>query len=121
MTVKMNLPENCFIDKPDLAVMFGNILENAVEACKLVDKDRFITVTGEYTQETAKPAKLSLIVKNNYKIEPHTNEDGVFLSSKHKENGIGISSVNHIAERYGGNCSFVPENGIFTVSVLIFE
>lgn len=121
MTVKLNLPENCFIDKPDLAVVFGNILENAVEACKLVDKDRFITVTGEYTQETAKPANFSLIVKNNYKTEPHTNEDGVFLSSKHKGNGIGISSVNHIVERYGGNCSFVPDNGIFTVSVLIFE
>ena len=54
MTVKLNLPQNCFIDKTDLAVMFGNILENAVEACKPVDNDRFITVTGEYTQETAR-------------------------------------------------------------------
>ena len=121
LTVKINLPESLFIDKTDLAVVFGNILENAVEACKFVDKDRFITVTGEYSQETAKPAKFSLIVKNNYKIEPHTNEDGVFLSSKHKGNGIGISSVNHIVERYGGNCSFVSENGIFTVSVIIYE
>ena len=64
---------------------------------------------------------LSLIVKNNYKIEPHTNEDGVFLSSKHKGNGIGISSVKHIVERYGGNCSFIPENRTFTVSVIIYE
>ena len=121
LTVKINLPENLFIDKTDLAVMFGNILENAVEACKIVDKDRFITVTGEYTQEQDKPAKLSLIVQNNYKIEPHINEDGVFLSSKHKGNGIGISSVDNIVKRYKGNCSFVPENGIFTVSVIIYE
>ena len=121
LTVKINLPENLFIDKTDLAVMFGNILENAVEACKIVDKDRFITVTGEYTQEQDKPAKLSLIVQNNYKIEPHINEDGVFLSSKHKGNGIGISSVENIVKRYGGNCSFVSENGIFTVSVIIYE
>ena len=121
LTVKINLPENLFIDKTDLAVMFGNILENAVEACKIVEKDRFITVTGEYTQEQDKPAKLSLIVQNNYKIEPHINEDGVFLSSKHKGNGIGISSVDNIVKRYKGNCSFVPENGIFTVSVIIYE
>ena len=121
LTVKINLPETLFIDKTDLAVMFGNILENAVEACKIVDKDRFITVTGEYTQEQDKPAKLSLIVQNNYKIEPHINEDGVFLSSKHKGNGIGISSVDNIVKRYKGNCSFVPENGIFTVSVIIYE
>ena len=121
LTVKLNVPQNCFIDTTDLAVMFGNILENAVEACKPVENDRFITVIGEYTQETAKPAMLSLIVKNNYKIEPHTNEDGVFLSSKHKGNGIGISSVKHIVERYGGNCSFIPENRTFTVSVIIYE
>ena len=94
MTVKLNLPESCFIDTPDLAVILGNILENAVEACKMVDKDRFITVTGEYAQETAKPAKLSLIVKHNYKIEPHTNEDGgSYLQSIRETESVSAPSI----------------------------
>lgn len=120
-TVKLNLSERGFINKTDLAVMFGNILDNAVEACKPVEKDRFITVCGEYTQEKGRPAQFSLIVKNNYKTEPHINENGIFLSSKHEGNGIGITSVDNIVKRYGGNCTFIPDNGIFTVSVIIFE
>ncbi len=32
-TVKLDVPEALFIDKPDLAVLFGALLENAVAAC----------------------------------------------------------------------------------------
>jgi len=115
-SVTIALPEKCFIEKPDLAVMFGNILENAVEACKFVDGKRYIRVTGSYGSE---PEQLSLIVENNYKVEPHIDENGVFLSTKHKGKGIGINSVRHIAGKYGGESSFMPDNGVFKVSVLI--
>ena len=101
--------------------MLGNILENAVEACKFVRNDPFISVCGEYMQNSGKPAHFSLIVKNSYNIEPHINENGDFLSSKHTGNGIGIASVQSIVNRYGGNCTFIPDDGIFTVSVIIFE
>lgn len=117
----VNISKECFIGKPDLSVMLGNILENAVEACRLVSNDPSISVCGEYTQNSGKPAHFSLIVKNSYNIEPHINENGDFLSSKHMGNGIGIASVQSIVKRYGGNCSFIPDNGVFTVSVIIFE
>lgn len=120
-SAEVNISKECFIGKPDLSVMLGNILENSVEACKLVPNDPSISVCGEYTQKTDKPAHISLIVKNSYNIEPHINENGVFLSTKHSGNGIGIASVQSIVNRYGGNCSFIPDNGIFTVSVIIFE
>lgn len=120
-SAEVNISKECFIGNPDLSVMLGNILENAVEACKPVEKDRFITVCGEYTQEKGRPAQFSLIVKNNYKTEPHINENGIFLSSKHEGNGIGITSVDNIVKRYGGNCSFISANRIFTVSIIIYE
>ena len=112
----ITLPELCFIEKPDIAVIFGNILENAVEACKYVDGKRYIRIAGSYQHD---PEQLSFIIENNYKIEPHITENGRFLSSKHKGNGIGISSVRHIIEKYGGDHSFVPDNGVFVVSVII--
>ena len=117
-SVTIALPEKCFIEKPDLAVMFGNILENAVEACKFIDGKRYIKVSGRYDPV---PEQLSFIVENNYKVEPHIDENGVFLSAKHKGTGIGINSVRHIAGKYGGNSSFMPEDGVFTVSVMICE
>ena len=45
-TVKLDLPEDVFVEKPDLAVLFGNLLENAVEAGSHVETDRFVNVTG---------------------------------------------------------------------------
>ncbi|MGN0667358.1 MAG: GHKL domain-containing protein [Huintestinicola sp.] len=120
-SAEANISKDCFIGKPDLSVMLGNILENAVEACRLVQNAPSISVCGEYTRETDNPAHFSLIVKNSYNIEPHVNENGVFLSSKHTGNGIGIASVQSIVKRYGGNCTFIPDNGVFTVSVIIFE
>ena len=84
-TVNIVLSEKCFIEKPDLAVMFGNIIENAVEACKFVDENRYIKITGSHSSS---PEQLSFIVENNYKVEPHKNDKGVFLSTKHKGNGL---------------------------------
>ena len=118
LMVDVELSEKCFIEKPDLAVMFGNILENALEACKLIEGKRYIKILGIYHSD---PGQLSFIVENNYKIEPHIDGKGVFLSTKHKGNGIGINSVRHIVEKYGGECSFIPENGVFKVSVVIYE
>lgn len=118
ISFSLELPEKCFIEKPDLAVMFGNILENAVEACKFVDGKRYIKITGSYGSA---PEQLSFIVENNYKVEPHTDENGVFLSTKHKGNGIGINSVRHIVGKYGGESSFMPEDGVFRVSILIYK
>lgn len=120
-SAEVNISKDCFIGKPDLSVMLGNILENAVEACRLVPNDPSISICGEYTQKVGKTPCFSLIVKNSYNIEPHINENGDFLSSKHTGNDIGIASVQSILKRYGGNCTFIPDNGIFTVSVIIFE
>ena len=53
--------------------------------------------------------------------EQYLNENGIFLSSKHEGNGIGITSVDNIVKRYGGNCSFISANRIFTVSIIIYE
>ncbi len=115
-SVSLTVPEEIFIGKPDLAVMLGNIIENAVEACKFVDGKRYIKITGSYGSA---PEQLSFIVENNYKVEPHTDDKGVFLSTKHKGNGIGINSVRHIVGKYQGESSFMPDNGVFKVSVLI--
>ena len=99
-------------------VLDANTIENAVEACKFVDENRYIKITGSHGSS---PEQISFIVENNYKVEPHTNDKGVFLSAKHKGNGIGINSVRHIVGKYGGESSFMPENGVFTVSVMIYE
>ncbi len=121
LSVKADIPKKIFADKKDLAVLFGNILENASDACKEAAGERFIDFTSSYNTLPNGTHSLSLIVKNSYGTEPSAGDSGVFRSTKHAGDGIGISSVRSITEKYGGACSFAPNNGVFTVSVILYE
>ncbi|MCR5544277.1 MAG: ATP-binding protein [Eubacterium sp.] len=121
LSVKTNIPKDVFIDKKDLSVLFGNILENASDACKELEEDRFINLTAIYNSTDKAPHSLSIIVKNNYATEPSHTESGIFHSTKHSGDGIGISSVRNITEKYDGASTFTHENGIFTVSMILYE
>ena len=120
LSVKADIPKDVFVDKKDLAVLFGNILENATDACKEVPEERFINITAAYTESSSGSNSLSLIVKNNYSTEPSKTESGIFHSTKHPGDGIGISSVKNIAEKYGGASTFSHEDGLFTASVILY-
>ncbi|MCR4646752.1 MAG: ATP-binding protein [Oscillospiraceae bacterium] len=118
-TVRADIPEAIFADKKDLAVLFGNILENAADACKEVEGSRFIDLTAAYTEMPSGKHCLSIIVKNSCGAVSR-DEKGDFHSTKHPGDGIGISSVKRITEKYAGSCSFLPEDGVFTVSVILY-
>ena len=118
-SVRMELPENTFVSKPNLTVLFGNLLENALEACAKAENAAFIRVSGGVKTTPAGAKTIALIVENSYSEEPHVSENGVFRSTKHKGDGVGIVSVRNIAERYNGACSFLFKDGVFTASILL--
>ncbi len=119
VTVTLDLPENVFVAKPDLTVLFGNLLENALEACAKAEKDAFIRVSGGVAATPSATKTIALIVENSCAEEPHVSENGAFRSTKHNGDGIGIVSVRNIVERYKGASSFVFSDGVFTASVLL--
>lgn len=119
-TVKLEVPENLFVEKPDLAVLFGNLLENAVDAAALEGDGRFIRVTGAVERREGICISLSLKVENSCTREPQLSPDGAFQSTKHAGDGVGTSSVRSIAERYGGASSFAVKDRVFTASVVLY-
>lgn len=121
LSIKANIPKNIFVDQKDISVLFGNILENATHACKEVKEDRFINLNAAYTENPNGSDSITLVVKNNYAIEPSESENGIFRSTKHSGDGIGISSVRSIAEKYKGASTFTHEDGTFTVSVILYQ
>ena len=64
---------------------------------------------------------LTVVVRNSFGTAPTRNENGFFNSTKHAGEGVGTSSVESIARKYSGTCSFKPESGVFTVSVILYE
>ncbi len=114
-TAELDFPEKIAVSEPDICVILGNLIENAVEACeRQTHGRRFIRVCGKIIGESA----VSLTVDNSCdeKVEA---SDGVFLSSKTNEAGTGLLSVKNIAEKYNGITDFRYRDGIFYASVLL--
>ena len=109
------VPEDLKIDQTDLCVVFGNILENALEACRRVTAgQRFIKLSSQVIGN-----KLYIAVDNCFSGEIRL-KDGVFLSQKRdEESGIGIVSVTAIARKYDGDASFEAADQLFRVAVVL--
>ena len=112
---QLDLPETLSVDEVDLCLVLSNLLENALEASlRTAPVRRQIRVTAYPHAEHM----LLLEVVNTFDSEIK-EKDGVFLSSKRKGNGIGIQSVQHIAEKSGGTSSFTWQEGVFTARIML--
>lgn len=113
VTTRLELPNALPVPDADLAVLFGNLLENAAEAIeRQQDGERFLRMT------TSARGSLVLTLDNSFGGEVQ-EKDGVFLSSKRKNAGFGTVSVRAIAEKYGGVAKLECGNGVFRASVLL--
>lgn len=112
--VYVNIPEKLYISDHHLCIIFGNLVENAVESCmKQTTVKPFIIINARPIGD-----QLVISIQNSYsgKILTKHNE---FLSTKHEGRGNGISSVRNIVIRNGGNFQVSYENNVFKVSVLL--
>lgn len=106
-------PKDCPVSGADITVLLGNLLENAVEACKRDrGKEKFIKLRVKQRGQS-----MLLILMDNTCTAPVAFEDGTPLSSKREGFGIGVSSVREIAGRYSGAVQLKQEDGVFRTSV----
>ena len=113
LETKLNVPESedSVLDN-DLCLVFGNLIENAIEACRRLDNDGcFIRLSADIRYKT-------LIITMDNSFDGHFKiRDGKYLSSKRNDFGIGLSSIQSVAQKYGGDTEFVAKNGVFQSSL----
>ncbi len=114
-TARVELPDVLPVSEPELCALLGNLLENALDACRNVTKDTPFIRVGGY----ADGGHVVITVDNSCAHAP-AEENGRFLSSKHPGFGIGTSSVRSAAERTGGTAEFACTDGVFYASVLLY-
>ena len=112
---QVEAPEKTGIQDTDFCRLFGNLLENAIEAAQLCPKgsSRFVRV-----QIRTRNNKL-LIKEENSCTDPLRRNKTGFFSGKHSGQGIGTASIMEIAARYGGFADFQSENGIFKDEIFL--
>ena len=112
INVHTELPEKTGVSDTDLCIVFGNCVENAIEACRKTTENKFIIVNSDIVGDM-----LSITVDNSFDGEL-TKEGDVFLSRKH-DGGIGISSVRMVAHKYNGEARFKARGNVFQASVML--
>ena len=104
-----------FINEQDIYSMFGNIVDNAVEAAeKLGDDEKVVGLSVKRIKNF-----VFVNVYNFYKGEIKF-VDGLPVTTKNDEinHGYGMKSVKMIAEKYGGELKVTAENGIFNTDLV---
>ncbi len=111
----VRMPKGCCINEFDLCVLFGNILDNALEACGRMQRGegRFINIQAK----TVKKCFL-LEVKNSMdRTEKYT--DGFTNKGDSQGHGIGLLNVGDVVNRYNGAVHIEAGEGVFVISVLM--
>lgn len=112
--VKAYIPSDIFVTETDISVIVGNLLENALDACKKENSDnKKIAVNASFEN-----GMLCITVDNTYTGTLKYTSAGNIISTKHSGSGLGTQSVKNIAARYCGICRLEAKNGMFYASVL---
>lgn len=101
----------------EMAALLGNILDNAIEAC------RNITVGQRWIRIQIKTQYNMLFLKVSNLYEHKLNyKNGKFISSKTnpQQHGWGIDSIKMIAEKQDGIVKINTDGNIFTIIVSFF-
>lgn len=99
------------INEIEIAVIVGNILDNAIEACQKIDyfeKEIWGSVVVD-KQNIIINIKNTAISSNNLKTSKIDK----------KSHGYGLKSVSHIAKKYNGYAKFTFSDNIFTSYVIL--
>jgi len=110
---RLHVPKNTNISDTDLCIIFGNCVENAIEACRKLHAGKFIKIRSVITGNL-----FTIAIANSF--DGIINKDGdKFMSRKHKGEGIGISSVKAVVKKYGESVRFESTENEFRITIIL--
>lgn len=113
VTVKANVPDALKISDVELSIVVGNLLDNAIEACRTAADDRFIRI---FITMKGKMLYFSML---NASGEKKKKMGSLFASHKHGVHGFGLRRAEAILEEHGGWVKYNSEDGAFTSEFLV--
>jgi sensor histidine kinase regulating citrate/malate metabolism len=120
LDLQISLPTTFNMDDVDIVTIFGNLLDNALEAVSKVDEK-----TLKIDIELSKGAIYAKI-ENSFNGEVKYSKSGVdedrqILSSKSKDRqGYGIANTTKALAKYNGYMKFSHTDSLFSVGVFLY-
>ena len=113
---EVDIPDAIPIKATDICNILGNILDNAIMACKNVEASdaKFIDLSITFENNSA----LYIAVTNSISINTAKPNENYLAILKNK-NGIGMEAIRSIAHKYHGTANFSSENNEFYSEIML--
>ncbi|MDR7856822.1 GHKL domain-containing protein [Tissierella sp.] len=118
MKFDINLPKELPFDFVDLSIILGNLLDNAIEACRLIamDFERIINVFISYDNDY-----LTIQIDNpkdeSIKLEKEKLLGRFTTKEDHENHGMGLGNVEFIVKQYNGSMNIEDLGDEFIVNI----
>ena len=118
LTIDLKLKKELNIQPADWCAIFGNALDNAIEACEKVEVEkRFIHVVASCAGNL-----LKIKIENAMQGTLVTTGNGPETTKKRKEyHGFGLKNIEKTVQRYDGIMELTTEKGIFIMQILLCD
>ncbi len=116
----VQIPKICQINEFDLCVLFGNILDNAVEACERVQHNELYCSQLQFIDIQARVIKKCFLleVKNSTDMQDK-HKPGFTDKEDPQKHGIGLLNISDVVHKYNGVMNIEVKNGVFALSILV--
>lgn len=116
VSLELNIPEQLSITSFDMSIILGNLLDNAINACYKLEKDKRLDLKIKY-----KRGRLLIKISNTYNGNLNYIGDRLITSNEDKENhGMGIKNIKFALDKYNGEMEIEHTENIFTVILLMY-
>jgi len=118
--VTISIPPDFTVPNYEMCIVLGNLLENALEACRKLENNRQIKLVLKPAGEPADASgvQLILMVRNTFNGEVLLDGEKIISTKKDDNVGIGLDSVMAVVDRFGEMFRINYDNEFFSVFVL---
>lgn len=113
--IEVDVPGQSFMSDFDLNILLGNLLDNAMEALKRVEK-KYLSIELRFAK-----GALYISIYNSYDGKIRRKSGRLISNKEEKENhGIGLANVERIVKKYDGVMKINCEGMVFGVDIIIY-
>ena len=110
----IQIPENLKINSSDCCVIFGNALDNAIEACDKVQGDKYINVSLIYQNGSLMCKIANSMSEAKNPLLKTTKADKI-------NHGIGLKNIREMLNKYSSMLRVEQNAGEFVLLFIIYE
>ncbi len=116
--LELEIPHDCQTNGEEISICLGNLLDNAIEAAKEVEKDRRIVFVKIKVQRH----NLYLEIRNPFQ-KPRLKIGNEYVSTKQDihSHGWGLQIIRDIVDRYHGELEITDADSEFCVKALLYQ